>query len=106
MLRECAVQRTPTRCSHQVRQTNVLLGFHRCFHASFVHGQRVNVEFSFSKRVYKLMLQAWTPTPPIPAPHCRHRRHYHPAGCDQPTTSRLVCPSYPHPLGGSPASRC
>jgi hypothetical protein len=62
-----------TRCAHQVRQTKLLLGFHRDFHAAFVHGQRVDVEFSFSKRVYKLMLQAPIRPPPRP-PRC-HRCH-------------------------------
>ncbi len=37
----------------------VLLKFHHAFHASFVHGQRADVRFTFSKRVYKLMLQVF-----------------------------------------------
>jgi hypothetical protein len=35
----------------------VLLKFHYEFHRSFVNGLRVDVVFTFPKRVYKLMLQ-------------------------------------------------
>ena len=43
--------------AHMVHLAEVFLKFHRSFHDSMVHGVRVDVEFTFSKTVFRLMFQ-------------------------------------------------